>query len=165
MAPSTKQTAPATVSAPWLGTNASAAKKANASSISRSPAALIGQHLEPEEPEDERDRPHGAREDEPGFHSSTMIPSVPIDMKRTIRFGSISVSRTFFQKDMSTFVISASAVFRTIPFGTVLRPSILFSNAGSVGAMTSITFFRSASVAPRFSPRRTAASAQATFRP
>ena len=101
----------------------------------------------------------------PGFHSSTMIPSVPIDMKRTIRFGSISVSRTFFQKDMSTFVISAPAVFRTMPFGTVLRPSILFSSAGSVGAMTSITFFRSASVAPRFSPRRTAASAQATFRP
>ena len=101
----------------------------------------------------------------PGFQSSTMIPSVPSDMKRTIRFGSISRSRIFCQPDMSTFVISAPAVLRTIPFGTVLRPSISSSRAGSVGAMTSITFRLSASVAPRFAPRRTAASAHATLRP
>ena len=119
MAPSTKQTAPATVSAPWLGTNASAAKKANASSMRRRPAALMGKTCSPKRPRMSEIAPTVPGKMSPGFHSSTMIPSVPIDMKRTIRFGSISVSRTFFQKDMSTFVISAPAVFRTIPFGTV----------------------------------------------
>jgi hypothetical protein len=57
---------------------------------------------------------------------------------------------------MSTFVISASFVCRTMPFGTVFVPSTLSSSSGSVGAMTSITFFSSASVAPRFEAWRTA---------
>ena len=41
----TKQTAPATVIAPWVGTKASAAKNAKARSISSSPATLIDPNL------------------------------------------------------------------------------------------------------------------------
>ena len=165
IAPSTKQTAPASVIAPWVGTNASAAKNPNASSISRRPAALIGSTCRPNRPRMRLIAPTVPGKISPGFQSSTTRPSSPIDMKRTIRFGSISVSRTFCQRDMSTFVISASFVCRTIPFGTVFVPSTLFSSAGSVGAMTSITFLFSASVAPRFDARRTAACAQAALRP
>ena len=156
IAPITKQTAPARVIAPWVGTNASAAKNPNASSISSRPAALIGSTCRPKRPRMRLIAPTVPGKISPGFQSSTIRPSVPIDMKRTIRFGSISVSRTFCQRDMSTFVISASFVCRTMPFGTVFVPSTLFSSSGSVGAMTSITFFSSASVAPRFEAWRTA---------
>ena len=94
-----------------------------------------------------------------------MMPSVPSDMKRTIRLGSISVSRIFFQRDMSTLVISASAVCRTRFFGFVVRPSIWLRSVGRSGAITSMTFSLSASVAPRFEALRTAASAHLAFRP
>ena len=49
-----------------------------------------------------------------------MIPSTPSDSISAIRFGSISVSRMRCQTDMCTVVISAPAVCRTNPFGTVL---------------------------------------------
>jgi hypothetical protein len=101
----------------------------------------------------------------PGFQSSTISPSVPIDRKMTISSGLISVSSTFFQNDMSTRSISAPAEWRTKPFGLVLRPSICSSRAGRLGATTSITFCASASRAFRFDARRTAASAHLALRP
>ena len=62
----TKQTAPASVIAPCVGTNASAAKKAKASSISSGPAALIGSTCSPKRPRMRRDGSERAGEDEPG---------------------------------------------------------------------------------------------------
>ena len=49
-----------------------------------------------------------------------MIPSTPSDSNSVIRFGSISVSRMRCQSVMCTVLISAPAVCRTNPFGTVL---------------------------------------------
>ncbi len=66
--------------------------------------------------------------------TSIVIPSRPIDMRRTIRFGSTSVSRSRFQKLISTSSICASAVFRTMPFGSVVVPSISFRRVGRSGA-------------------------------
>ena len=51
-----------------------------------------------------------------------------------MRFGSTRKSRARCQKLSSTSSISAPAVFRTSPFGTVFVPSISLSSAGSDGS-------------------------------
>jgi hypothetical protein len=94
-----------------------------------------------------------------------VIPRTPIDIRRTMMLGSMSVSRIRFQSDISTVSIRAPSVSMTMPFGFVFSPSISVSSAGSVGATTSTTFIRSASCAPRLEASRTALSAQSAFRP
>ena len=71
----------------------------------------------------------------PGFQSSTTMPRSPIESMSAMRFGSTRRSRARCQNVISTSVISAPAVFRTSPFGTVSTPSIFRSRAGSVGAI------------------------------
>ena len=63
-------------------------------------------------------------------------------------FGSMRRSSARFQAPISTRSTDAPAVSRTSPFGTVFRPSIRSSRAGTVGAITSITPSSSASLAP-----------------
>ncbi len=162
----TKHTAPATVIAPWVGTNASAAKNAKASSISSAPAALIGRTWSPKRPRISEIAPTVPGKIRPGFQSSTISPSVPSDMNRTIRFGSISVSRAFCQRDMSTFVISASFVCRTMPFGHGLRPVDLVQQRGQRRRHgvdhVPLERLRRAEVRGLGAPRQ---SAHSTFRP
>ncbi len=101
----------------------------------------------------------------PGFRISIVIPSSPIDIRSTIRFGSTRKSRICFQRPISIVSTSAPAVFMTMPFGFVFIPSISFRSVGRSGATTSTTFCSSASVAPRFDATRTAYSAHSAFRP
>ena len=76
------------------------------------------------------------------------MPMSPIESISAMRFGSTRKSRARCQKLISTFSISAPAVSRTRPFGTVFIPSISFSNAGNVGAIASTSPIRFASRAP-----------------
>ena len=80
-------------------------------------------------------------------------------------FGSISVERNRVKKPGCTWTIVAFAVCSLKWRGTVTRPSIVFSSAGSDGAIRSITFIFSASCAFRFEALRTAASAHFALRP
>jgi len=101
----------------------------------------------------------------PGWKTSKPIPAIPAKKSRKSRFGSISTLRMREKSDRWTFSICAPAVWSTKPFGFVFVPSSLARRAGRVGAIVSITWMRRASVAVTFAARRTAASAQAPFRP
>ena len=92
-------------------------------------------------------------------------PASPARNSSETMFGSISVDSSRVKKPGLVSTISAFAVSSVKSRGTVTVPSTLFSSAGSVGAITSITFLASASEAVRFDAWRTAASAHTALRP
>ena len=145
----------------------SAAKNATASSISRSPAALTGSTCKPKSAEDQADRAEACPgRSGPGFQSSTTMPSAPSDMKSDdhVRVDQ-RVEDPLPERHVDVRDLRP-AVCRTMPFGFVLRPSILFSSAGRVGAIDVDHVLLQRFRARRGSSAlRTAASAQPTLRP
>ena len=73
--PNASATTPPAARAPWLITNASAANSPNASTISSSPATLIGSCAKSEQRQDQRDRAEARRAGSmPGLNSSNPMP-------------------------------------------------------------------------------------------
>ena len=154
--PTTKHTAPASASAPWLTTNASATKNASARIMSRTPAQLTGSTWRPKRPTMSEMAPTVPGKIRPGLKISTVIPSTPSDISEDddVRVDErVEDPLPERHLDAST---SAPAVFRTRPFGSSRMPSISSSSVGRSGATTSTTFSSSASCAPRLeaSPHR-----------
>ena len=165
-APNTKQTAPASVSAPWLGDERLGDEEAEREQHQQEPGPADRQHLEAEEAEDQRDRADRAREDQARVPELDDDPEHPERQKQR-RSGSGRsacrgcAARATCRRRRSRRPPCAG---RAPSARSSCRRSCSGARAGS-GAMTSITFCASASVAPRFDALRTAASAQATLRP
>ncbi len=163
--PTAIATNPERVSAPCEVTCASTTSSVTPSSTSVRPAQESGSTEKPKSAHTMQIAPNAPGITTPGWNSSKPSPAMPARKSRPTMFGSISVERKRVKKPGRTLTISAPEVCKVRLRGTVLRPSIVFSRAGSDGASRSMTFICSASCAVRFDALRTARSAQAAFRP
>ena len=133
--PITNVTAPATERAPCETMNASATKKAAASSISRSPAAETGRTWSPYRPTISEIAPTVPGKIRPGFQSSTTIPISPTESISAMMFGSISeVEDPLPGGHLDPLDLGRRRRSRaSSPFGSTLSPSDLAEEIRVVG--------------------------------
>ncbi len=100
----------------------------------------------------------------PGFRISTVIPNKPIDMRSTIRFGSMRVSRIRFQSDISTVSMVAPLCGARCLLAS-FHPVDLVEQRRQIRREDVDDVLVQRALAPRFDASRTAPSAQSPFRP
>ena len=107
--PAARLISPATVSAPWLVTCASAMKRKTPSRISRIPPQLNGSTEKPKSAITSATAPSAPGSTTPGWKISKPIPAIPARKSSEIRFGSRRVFRTWSKKPIETSSIWAPA--------------------------------------------------------
>ena len=163
--PTTRLISPATVKAPCVTTCASITNSAAPRISSARPAQLIGSTAKPNRASSRATAPSAPGRTTPGWKISKPIPARPARNRSGIRLGSISAFSSRVKKPGCTCTSSAPAVCSVSFLPTVVRPSILLSRSGRVGARTSTTFICFAWTLSRLLALRTAWAAQAALRP
>ena len=139
----TNVTAPASASAPWLGTNASATKNAGGEEQQQQAGDRDRQHLEPVEPDEQRDRADRAGEDQAGVPE---LDEDPHEAEREHQRDDVrvdqEVERALPEAHLDPLDLAPPPCGGRALSATVFVPSIFSSSAGTFGAITSTMFLR-----------------------